>query len=195
MKENCHYIYGWFDMSTQQYFYIGAGKHGNSKKYSRSYAKHYYGTVKFKRTTRAQHKRDKLGKNFKNHILADNLNLFERNYIEQLYISVYETIDNNGILYNHTKGGDFNPMFDEDIKKRHAELMRSDSNIEKHKNRKEIEFNGTIFKSKKQLARFLGISSQLLNYRLTNNIHLDLIPDKAYRSKQSIRKNKKEGGL
>ena len=42
-----------------------------------------------------------------------------------------------------------------------------------------IVWNGIEYRSKKELARHLGISSQLLNYRLTNNIALDLIPDKA----------------
>lgn len=192
---NCHYIYGWFNLITQQYFYIGAGKHQKNSRYDRAYEKHYYGTKKLKRKTRAQYKREKIQSNFVVHILADNLNLYERHMIEQLYISVYETIDHTGILYNHTKGGDYNPMFDEDVKKKHAEICRSDSHIEKHKNRIEIEFDDIIYKSKKQLARFLGISSQLLNYRLDNNIQLDLIPDKTYRSKPSIRKNKKEGDL
>lgn len=247
MKENCHYIYGWFDIMTDNYFYIGAGKHQKNSRYPRSTIIHYY---KKRDKTRAQYKREKLCNNFRIDILADNLNLFERNYIEQLYISVYGTIDNNGILYNHTKGGDFNPMFDEDVRKRHSDIMksnehrekmskvafssekfknmfefrknneeykekqrikckkiysdevfynnfcnyvRSDEYISKQPNRIEIEFNGKIFKSKKQLARFLGISSQLLNYRLENNIQLDLIPDSTYRSKHYIRKNKKEG--
>ena len=192
-NSNCHYIYGWFDTNTNNYFYIGAGKHQKNKKYERSTHIHYHGDSCKKRKTRAQYKREKLQNNFKVLILADNLNLFERNYIEQLYISVYKNIDNGGILYNHTKGGDFNPMFDDDIRKRHAEICSSDAHIEKHKNRKEIEWKGHTFKSKKQLARFLGISSQLLNYRLSNNIQLDLIPDKTYRSKPYIRKNKKEG--
>lgn len=190
MKENSHYIYGWFDKISNNYFYIGAGKHQCKNMYRRAYDTHYYGDFIKKKPTRAQYKREKLEENFRVDILADNLNLFERNYIEQLYISVYETINNGGILYNHTKGGDFNPMFDEEIRKRHAEICKSDSHIEKYKNRIEIIFNGKIFKSKKQLARFLNISSPLLNYRLKNDIQLDLIPDKTYRSKPYIRKEK-----
>lgn len=247
--ENCHYIYGWFDLTTNNYFYIGAGKHQKLSKYPRSHVEHFYCK---RNPTRAENKRKSLQSNFRIDILADNLDLYERNRIEQLYISVYRTINNSGILYNHTMGGDYNPMFDENIRKKHSEVMqskehrekmsiaafnsekfkkmadfrkndeqykeeqrikckkiysdetfynnfckkaRSDEYIEKQKTRKEIEWNGQLFKSKKQLARFLGISSQLLNYRLDNNIQLDLIPDKTYRSKPYIRKNKKEGDL
>ena len=41
-----------------------------------------------------------------------------------------------------------------------------------------LEWCGVAYRSKKELARFLGISPQLLNYRLNNNIPLDLVPDK-----------------
>lgn len=41
-----------------------------------------------------------------------------------------------------------------------------------------IVFNGNEYYSKKELARQLGISSQLLNYRLQNNIPLDIKPFK-----------------
>ena len=44
-----------------------------------------------------------------------------------------------------------------------------------------IIHNGIEYRSKKELSRFLGISSQLLNYRIKNNIPLDLIPDKSNR--------------
>ncbi len=44
-----------------------------------------------------------------------------------------------------------------------------------------IEHNGVTYRSKKELARVLGISSQLLNYRITNNIPLDVTPSKANR--------------
>lgn len=60
----------------------------------------------------------------------------------------------------------------------------SEENIEKLRSTHighSIEFNGKIYRSKRELARFLGISSQLLLFRLKNNIQLDLIPDKANR--------------
>lgn len=37
-----------------------------------------------------------------------------------------------------------------------------------------IELNGIVYRSKNELARTLGISSQLLTYRIKNNIQLDL---------------------
>lgn len=44
-----------------------------------------------------------------------------------------------------------------------------------------IKHNGIEYRSKKELARFLGISSQLLSYRLSNNIPLDINPSKSNR--------------
>lgn len=122
---NCHYIYGWFDISTQKYFYIGAGKHQKNSRYPRSIATHYYGSSTNNKLARCENKRRSIGENFVIHILADNLDLYERTRIEQLYISVYKTIDNGGCLYNHTKGGDYNPMFDEDIRKKHKERVNT----------------------------------------------------------------------
>lgn len=58
-----------------------------------------------------------------------------------------------------------------------------------------LEWQGLEYRSKKELARFLGISSQLLNYRLKNNIPLDLVPDKGNnpnKAKNKPRKKKHE---
>lgn len=46
---------------------------------------------------------------------------------------------------------------------------------------KPIEYKGIVFRSKKELARHLGISSQLLSFRLRKDIPLDLVPSKSNR--------------
>lgn len=48
-------------------------------------------------------------------------------------------------------------------------------------NGKQIEWQGTRYRSKKELARTIGISSQLLNFRLQRGIPLDLEPSKSNR--------------
>ena len=51
----------------------------------------------------------------------------------------------------------------------HIEKLR----IAQKSTSKEIEFKGVVYRSKNELARFLGISKQLITYRLKNNIQLD----------------------
>ncbi len=200
MLERIHYIYGWKNLITNTYFYIGAGRNANGKYYCRSYAKHYY---KKPNRTHAQRKRDKLGENCLIEILADNLTLDERYEKEKEFIALYKRTIDGGTLCNHTEGGDINPMFDDKVREKHSSVMQSEEyknligSIGKEvwaregyrenymkiyteefrnkmslsqANRKELEYNGQVFQSKKALARFLGISSQALNYRLNNGI-------------------------
>jgi hypothetical protein len=221
MTESKHYVYSWNIINDYGFlipFYIGVG-HNTNGYYSRSYVVHRYGKND---KTRAQYKREKYANNVYIVIEYDNLSLLERNIYEQYLISEYRTIDNHGTLYNHTAGGEFNPMFDEKIKEKWYTKITTDEYREKQRNatsnnwkrqeyrekcesktklrernnigqfsskksideihtnmilgqktRKEMEYCGQIFPSKKALARFLGISSQLLNTRLNKNIQLD----------------------
>lgn len=227
-----HYIYSWNIIDENGIlhpFYIGAG-HNSNNNYGRSYCTHFYGSGTSSnktKKTRAQLKREKYIENVFIKIEFDNLTLDERNSKEIELIATYKTIDNGGCLYNHTIGGDYNPMFDpiirekwnnivksEEFKQTHRKSVQSFCNTPEYKQKQkenykerrinelgqfdsgkpieelkhnmimcqpgriEIEFNGVIYVSKKQLAKFLGISSQLLNFRLKNNIPLDLKPYK-----------------
>lgn len=60
--------------------------------------------------------------NFKVELL-EQVSIKEKDVKEQYYIEKYDTY-NNG--YNVTIGGDFNPMYDEKVRKRHLQIMRSD---------------------------------------------------------------------
>lgn len=179
MKIEHHYIYSWNIIDENGFlhpFYIGAGKYTEKRRYRRSIEPHY-NDFKHKNKNRAQYKREKNLDNFYVLIEFDNLTLVERNNFEISLIHQYGRLEEQGILYNLTKGGEFNPMFDYSIK------LLWETTIPKMKisqpNRKEIEYNGVVYISKKELARFLGISSQLLNYRIKNNIPVDLIPNKS----------------
>lgn len=60
----------------------------------------------------------------------------------------------------------------------------SEENIEKLRSThggNKISHNGIEYRSIRELARFLGISSQLLRFRIKNNIPYDLTPSKANR--------------
>ena len=60
----------------------------------------------------------------------------------------------------------------------------SEENIEKLRSTHggtKILHNGVEYRSIRGLARFLGISSQLLRFRIKNNIPFDLVPNKANR--------------
>lgn len=238
---NKHYIYSWNlidENGILHPFYIGAGH--NTNNFLRSYITHFYGSQSLKcksrsRKTRAQLKREKYSDIVFIKIEFDNLTLDERNNKEIQLISLYKIIDNGGCLYNHTQGGDYNPMFDPVVREKWNNIVKSEEFKQTHKNsvqtfcndpeyrekqrenyksrkinelgqfdsgkpieelkhnmiicqpgRKEIEYQGIIYPSKKQLSKFLGISSQLLNFRLKNNIPLDLIPDKSNRPNKKI---------
>lgn len=241
---NKHYIYSWNlidENGILHPFYIGAGH--NTNNFLRSYITHFYGSQSLKcnsrgRKTRAQLKREKYSDTVFIKIEFDNLTLDERNAKEIELISLYKNIDNGGCLYNHTSGGDFNPMFDPVIREKWNELIKSDEHRKKisdaankfchepeykekqreiyksreinefgqfystksieeirynmkvsQPGRKEIEYNGITYISKRELARVFGISYQLLCYRLKNNIPLDLIPDKSNRPNKGKNEN------
>lgn len=127
-----HYVYSWniIDESGILHpFCIGVG-HNTNGYYSRSYVKHCYSK---NNKTRAQYKREKYEDNFYIVIEYDNLILSEREILEKKLISEYGTIDNHGVLYNHTEGGDFNPMFDEKIKEKWLSKITSDEHREKRR--------------------------------------------------------------
>jgi len=75
-------------------------------------------------------------------------------------------------------------MNDPEYKKEWLAIFRSPDNIEHLREVHstltgiKLEHKGVMYRSKKELARFLGISSQLLSYRLKNDIPLDAIPNK-----------------
>ena len=70
-------------------------------------------------------------------------------------------------------------MNDPNYKKEWLKIINTPKNIEKRKqiqseiNGIKLEYNGVIYRSKKELARYLKTSPQLLNLRLKNNIPLD----------------------
>lgn len=78
----------------------------------------------------------------------------------------------------------FENMNNPEYKRIWLEKVKSTDNIEKIRqvhsdlNGIKIEHNNIIFKSKKELARYLKISSQLLNFRLKNNIPIDALVNK-----------------
>lgn len=59
--------------------------------------------------------------NFTHEILFDNLTEEEAKLLEQMYIALYDTRNPN-CGYNYTKGGDDNPMNNEEIREKVVEL-------------------------------------------------------------------------
>lgn len=184
-----HYIYIWKESKFGLPFYVGQGRHSNypitnKKRYLRSYVTHYtknknlaycqYVANKIKKDTGIEHYVE---------IIYDNLSLECVNEIETTLIKRLGRRDNGtGILCNLTAGGELNPMDDPKIKEKHKNIMKTKDYLSKQ-HCKSIMFNDVEYYSKKELARHLGISSQLLNYRLGNNIPLDFKPFKGNKFK------------
>lgn len=236
---NHHYIYVWKEQGIAGSglpFYVGQGTHQSHARYPRAYAKHLDSNQKG-RLSYAQKKANKLARLGVPHIveiLHDNLTQSQADEIEiQLVARLGRKVNNTGILYNISGGGDVNPMHDADIRAKHLAIMQSNEHREAFKVKishifteayreaksaetrerlndpvkkaawyakfntpetiermrskqadisgKPIEYKGIVFRSKKELARHLGISSQLLSFRLRKDIPLDLVPSKSNR--------------
>ena len=130
-----HYIYSW-ETIQGEVFYIGQGIYQNkvisecSSKYARAYAIHYRLSKKGKRINAyCQDKANLLLNAGEPHvvkILHENLSKDEANEIEIKLISKHgKLIENTGTLCNMTDGGDFNPMYNENIRKLHKEKINS----------------------------------------------------------------------
>jgi hypothetical protein len=78
----------------------------------------------------------------------------------------------------------FEKMNNPEYKRAWLEIFKTEENMEKIKQIQsdisgvKLTYNGIVYRSKKELARHLNISSQLLNFRLKNNIPLNCIVDK-----------------
>ena len=173
-----HYIYVWKEDKFGLPFYIGQGRHSgysdsNKKKYLRSITIHY-NDKKRKTLAYCQNVANKLKTNHIVEILYDNLTLEEVNKMESLLIKRLGRRNNGtGILCNLTDGGDVNPMDDISVKSKHKQIMKSPEYLAKQKC-KSITVDGVEYYSKREAARKLGISRQLLKYRLNAGIPLSL---------------------
>lgn len=108
--------------------YIGQSVNG----YKERFRTHCFLEKGYKNTipTRIDKAIKKYGSNNFKVELLEQVSFEDRNEKERYYIRKFDTY-NNG--YNATEGGDYNPMWDEEVRKRHKELCTSDTHRQKQR--------------------------------------------------------------
>lgn len=176
--DNNRYVYVWKEQGIANSglpFYVGVGTHRDSTvntiKYYRAYQKHL---TTGKKNVFAQNKADSLASKGYPHvveILYDNLRKEDAMRMEiELIQRLGRRCNSTGVLCNIGAGGTFSPLEIPEIRQKHLDIMRAG---EYTKNTVNVEHDGKVFNSKRELEKHLSITHHTLNRRIRNNRPLE----------------------